>query len=256
MTLIFVWKLQHCHIMAKYHPSVPSSLICFSLFLSQKIMKQLVEAAIKMHSEGVFHRDMKSENVLVETGSDVPRVRVIDFGCGCFVKRRPYRCFSGTTSGFCFCSCSSSIGWFWTDDLHSDLLFILCFFVSPSVCLCIIGTTAYAPPEFYIQGAYKAGPTTVWQLGALLYEMLDGYKQFTTSKFLRMRIKFISELRLLKVSQGKTGWCQYSTWGLLLILCKAISFHGPNCSFHPHLCFVLCPLSSQTAKIYWGCVWL
>lgn len=52
-------------------------------------MKQLVEAAIKMHSEGVFHRDIKSENVLVETESDVPRVRLIDFGCGCFVRKIP-----------------------------------------------------------------------------------------------------------------------------------------------------------------------
>ncbi|XP_044058543.1 serine/threonine-protein kinase pim-2-like [Siniperca chuatsi] len=124
---------------------------------AKNIMKQLVKAAIKMHSEGVFHSDIKTENVLVETCTDVLRVRVIDFGCGCFVKKRPYRSFSGTS--------------------------------------------AYAPPEFYILGAYEAGPTTVWQLGALLYELLDGYKQFTTSKFLRKKIQFISELKVLKVSQ-------------------------------------------------------
>ncbi len=169
--------------MGKYHPLVPSSLICFSLSLSLNIMKQLVEAAIKLPSEGVFHRDMKSENVLVETGSDVPRVRIVDFGCGYFMKKRPYRCFSGTMSGFC--SCSSSICWSLDDCdyYHLNLLFIFCFFLSPSVCLCIIGTAVYAPPEFYILGAHEAGPTTVWQLSVLLYEMLDGYKQFTNSKF-------------------------------------------------------------------------
>ncbi|XP_040004696.1 serine/threonine-protein kinase pim-2-like [Xiphias gladius] len=114
------------------------------------IMKQLVEAAINMHSKGVFHRDIKSENILIETGSNVPRVRIIDFGCGCIVKKRPYRCFSGTP--------------------------------------------AYGPPEFQISGSYEAGPTTVWQLGALLYEMLDGYKRFNTSKFIRKKIKFNSEM--------------------------------------------------------------
>ncbi|XP_031728941.1 serine/threonine-protein kinase pim-1-like [Anarrhichthys ocellatus] len=63
---------------------------------AKNIMKQLVEAAIKMHSEAVFHRDIKTENVLVETNSNVPRVRIIDFGCGCYMKKRPYRHYSGT----------------------------------------------------------------------------------------------------------------------------------------------------------------
>ncbi|XP_027135437.1 serine/threonine-protein kinase pim-2 [Larimichthys crocea] len=121
------------------------------------IMRQLVEAAIKLHSEGVFHRDIKKENVLLETGSEVPRVRLIDFGCGCFVKKGPYRCFSGTS--------------------------------------------AYAPPEFFKQGRYEAGPTTVWQLGALLYELLDGLKQFTTSRFMHTRTEITSKLSKLKVSQ-------------------------------------------------------
>uniref|UniRef100_A0A3B4W9P0 non-specific serine/threonine protein kinase n=1 Tax=Seriola lalandi dorsalis TaxID=1841481 RepID=A0A3B4W9P0_SERLL len=121
-----------------------------------KVLKlQLVEAAREMHSKGVFHRDLKSENILIETSSDGPRVRIIDFGCGCVVRRRPYRSFSGTS--------------------------------------------AYAPPEFYMDGTYEAGPTTVWQLGALLYEMLDGFKQFFTRKFLRKGIKISSRL-----SRGKT----------------------------------------------------
>uniref|UniRef100_A0A4W6DWB8 non-specific serine/threonine protein kinase n=1 Tax=Lates calcarifer TaxID=8187 RepID=A0A4W6DWB8_LATCA len=102
--------------------------------------------AIVMHSKGVFHRDIKSENILIETGSDVPRVRIIDFGCGCTVKNEPYRGFSGTS--------------------------------------------AYAPPEYFTRGAYEAAPTTVWQLGALLYELLDGYNQFITSEFLHKNITF------------------------------------------------------------------
>ncbi|XP_070762029.1 serine/threonine-protein kinase pim-2-like [Enoplosus armatus] len=131
---------------------------------AKNIMKQLVKATIQMHSEGVFHRDIKAENVLIETCSDVPRVRVIDFGCGCFAKKGSYSDFSGTS--------------------------------------------AYAPPEFYIRGKYKTGPTTVWQLGALLYELLEGYKQFTTTMFLRRKMQYSCEMRMLKVSRDCLDFLQ------------------------------------------------
>ncbi|TMS18940.1 Serine/threonine-protein kinase pim-2, partial [Larimichthys crocea] len=49
------------------------------------ITRQLVDALIEIHSKGVFHGDIKSDNILIETGSDVPRVRIIDFGCGAFL---------------------------------------------------------------------------------------------------------------------------------------------------------------------------
>ena len=75
-----------------------------SLLLSQIIMRQMVDTAIQMHANGVFHRDIKLENILIELESGVPRARVIDFGCGCFVREGCYSYFSGMTCGFCFCS--------------------------------------------------------------------------------------------------------------------------------------------------------
>ncbi|XP_074481135.1 serine/threonine-protein kinase pim-2-like [Sebastes fasciatus] len=51
------------------------------------ILKQLVDALIELEDKSIFHRDIKAENILIETGSDVPRVRLIDFGLSCFVKR-------------------------------------------------------------------------------------------------------------------------------------------------------------------------
>ncbi|XP_030590543.1 serine/threonine-protein kinase pim-2-like isoform X2 [Archocentrus centrarchus] len=109
-------------------------------------MKQLVDAAIMMHNKGVFHRDLKTENLLLETGSSDLRVRIIDFGCGCWVQEEPQCVFSGTS--------------------------------------------AYAPPEFFTRGTYEAIPTTVWQLGALLYEMLYGVHQFRTTRFVRKKRPF------------------------------------------------------------------
>ncbi|XP_030611992.1 serine/threonine-protein kinase pim-2-like [Archocentrus centrarchus] len=64
--------------------------------VAKNIMKQLVDAALMMHTKGVFHRDIKADNLLLETGSKNPRVRIIDFGCGCLVQEEPYSSFSGT----------------------------------------------------------------------------------------------------------------------------------------------------------------
>ncbi|TKS74179.1 Serine/threonine-protein kinase pim-2 [Collichthys lucidus] len=54
------------------------------------IIKQLVDSLIEIHSKEVFHRDIKTDNILIETGSDVPRVRIIDFGCGTFLSGQTY----------------------------------------------------------------------------------------------------------------------------------------------------------------------
>ncbi|CAB1436700.1 unnamed protein product [Pleuronectes platessa] len=98
---------------------------------AQIIMKQLLDAAIDLKAKGIFHRDLKLENILIEPSSDGPRVRIIDFGCGS--NRRENCVYSQFT-----------------------------------------GTFAYAPPEFTMKGRYMAGPTTVWQLAAILFEMLSG----------------------------------------------------------------------------------
>ncbi|XP_044218441.1 serine/threonine-protein kinase pim-2-like [Thunnus albacares] len=112
-------------------------------------MTQLVDAASEMLRKGVFHRDIKSANVLVEVDSSVPRVRIIDFGCSCSVQREPYRYYCGTLS--------------------------------------------LAPPEWHMIKKYKAGSTTVWQLGAMLYRLLHGYR-FDTMSFVTDRIQLSSEL--------------------------------------------------------------
>ncbi|KAM3616434.1 uncharacterized protein V6R79_017789 [Siganus canaliculatus] len=60
------------------------------------IVEQLVDALIQIHAQGVFHRDIKLPNLLIETGSGIPRVRVIDFGCGTFVRKSNYMGGLGT----------------------------------------------------------------------------------------------------------------------------------------------------------------
>lgn len=60
-------------------------LMSLAIIPTQNIIKQLVNALIEIHSRGVFHRDIKLENILIETGSEAPRIWVIDFGCATFL---------------------------------------------------------------------------------------------------------------------------------------------------------------------------
>ncbi|XP_030574926.1 serine/threonine-protein kinase pim-2-like [Archocentrus centrarchus] len=112
--------------------------------VAKNIMKQLVDAALMMHTKGVFHCDIKADNLLLETGSKNPRVRIIDFGCGCLVQEEPYSSFSGTRVG--------------------------------------------SPPEISKCRSYEAVSITVWQLGMLLYEMLNDVECFTISELLRGKL--------------------------------------------------------------------
>ncbi|XP_034754028.1 serine/threonine-protein kinase pim-1-like [Etheostoma cragini] len=129
------------------------------------ILTQLIEAAMDLENHCVFHRDIKVENILIETGSDVPRLRLIDFGLSCFARKGSfYRIFYGTAS--------------------------------------------HIPPEWYSHCMYRPSPTTVWQLGVVLFEMLHR-DPFETTKFLGNKLRISKKLSkncqdLLRMSLTET----------------------------------------------------
>ncbi|ROK23440.1 Serine/threonine-protein kinase pim-2 [Anabarilius grahami] len=77
----------------------------FNEEIARHVMRQVVEAANSCCSRGVFHRDIKEENILVNT--DTLDVTLIDFGCGDLLYETVYHTFSATLQyclqylGFC-----------------------------------------------------------------------------------------------------------------------------------------------------------
>ncbi|XP_029905512.1 serine/threonine-protein kinase pim-2-like [Myripristis murdjan] len=115
------------------------------------LMRQLVDAAIEIHTKGVFHRDLKPRNILMDIRSQLPCVRLIDFGCGSTLHEGFYTEYSGT------------------------------FY--------------YTPPEWFRFRRCSAGPTTVWQLGVVLFEMLFSHRPFKTeSQIIHSHLVFGDEV--------------------------------------------------------------
>ncbi|XP_014876371.1 serine/threonine-protein kinase pim-1-like [Poecilia latipinna] len=55
------------------------------------------------------------------------------------------------------------------------------------------GTRALESPEYRTQKKYSAGPTTVWQLGVILFEILHD-RNFETNSFLKKKLKISRKL--------------------------------------------------------------
>ncbi|XP_060741724.1 serine/threonine-protein kinase pim-1-like [Tachysurus vachellii] len=62
--------------------------------LAKQIMRQLVQAARHCNDHGVLHRDIKAENILINT--ETLELKLIDFGCGYLLQDTPYKCYAGT----------------------------------------------------------------------------------------------------------------------------------------------------------------
>lgn len=69
----------------------------------------------------------------------------------------------------------------------------------------LTGTVSYKPPKTNKQKIYEGSPTTVWQLGGVLYDMLVGCKRFNTQLFLLDEFTFFDDLKELNVTEGKNN---------------------------------------------------
>ncbi|XP_048854159.1 serine/threonine-protein kinase pim-1-like [Brienomyrus brachyistius] len=62
--------------------------------VARHVLVQVLQALRHCQDSGVFHRDLKAENLLIRT--DTLEVKLIDFGCGDKWKDTPYVEYSGT----------------------------------------------------------------------------------------------------------------------------------------------------------------
>ncbi|RXN07307.1 serine threonine- kinase pim-1-like protein [Labeo rohita] len=66
----------------------------FTEGMARHFMQQVIDAAVVCCSRGVFHRDIKMPNLLVNI--ETLEVKLIDFGCGDLLKSSKYKSYSGT----------------------------------------------------------------------------------------------------------------------------------------------------------------
>ncbi|RXN02488.1 serine threonine- kinase pim-3-like protein [Labeo rohita] len=69
---------------------------CLDESQAKKVLMQLINALKHCESRGVFHRDVKPQNLLICTDSN--EIKLLDFGCGHLLKDSEYKEFAGTLS--------------------------------------------------------------------------------------------------------------------------------------------------------------
>lgn len=118
-----------------------------------KIMEQAFSVVSNIHLRKIAHRDLKPANFMFRSSPMFawnfrPDVRLIDFGLG-------YKC-----------------------DLDES--------VNDYVCDDTCGTPFYTAPEVSGPTYYAPGPSDVWSLGIMMFELITGRVPYTASSFLEV----------------------------------------------------------------------
>ncbi|EEC79000.1 hypothetical protein OsI_19502 [Oryza sativa Indica Group] len=106
---------------------------------ARRLFAQLASAVAHAHSLGVFHRDVKPENLLLDERGDL---RFTDFGLGAFTDADQHL---GATDGLAATHC---------------------------------GSPAYVALEILLKRRYDAGKADVWSCGVVLFVLTTGYLPF------------------------------------------------------------------------------
>ncbi|XP_076904952.1 CBL-interacting serine/threonine-protein kinase 14-like [Bidens hawaiensis] len=131
----------------------------FSEDLSRRYFQQLISAVGYCHSRGVYHRDLKLENLLLD---EKWNLKVNDFG------------LSAVTN--------------YQNQIQSDgLLHTMC------------GTPAYVAPEIFAKKGYDGAKVDIWSCGIILYVLSTGYLPFNDPNLMVMYRKiYKGEFRVPK----------------------------------------------------------
>lgn len=117
----------------------------------RKIFGQLVDAVIYLYGQGIVHRDLKDENIVVDEHYNI---KLIDFGSAGYVPRLKPPSVDGHQRPDC------------RDEGYFDKF---------------NGTIAFAAPEILRGLRYRPSEAEVWSLGVLLYTMAFKKSPFNSS---------------------------------------------------------------------------
>ena len=134
------------------------------------VFRKVTEICYRLENAGIFHRDIKDENILLNIVT--LEQKLIDIVCAVLVNDAKYQ--------------------FTSFSLTPE-------FAAPEVrSLCHLEKLDYE----IVDGGYEAGPTTVWTLGILLYVLVFGDTPFDTSEHARLGIrnKVWSKMKTLRIT--------------------------------------------------------
>ena len=115
--------------------------------------RQLVRINMDLLAHGVVHRDIKSENILVDL--DTMQLVLIDFGASAIHRQHHHHQHQQQQQ-------AGAAAQHYYSDFH--------------------GTRQYKPPEYIKYKKYMAQPATTWTLGILLYDMCNGQLPFESEQ--------------------------------------------------------------------------
>lgn len=154
-----------------------------SRVLIRVICAQIVEAVIHCHANGVVHRDIKDENVLLNLHTS--EAKLIDFGCGTLMKVNvcvaifaPFSVIfalkislvllgnAQNRKQYAFCGANPNFVFPTQDAPYTEFA----------------GTPEFYPPEWFIERRYSGRRVDAWSLGVLLYTMVEAEVPFQKEK--------------------------------------------------------------------------
>lgn len=116
---------------------------------ARNFFHQILNSVEYCLQQGVVHRDIKDENFIIDL--DSMTLKLIDFGAGIYLKNQE-------TAGKNYGYGMDAINVKKLNQIYTEY----------------DGTKVYSPPEWISRREYKLMPLTVWSLGILLFDMVQG----------------------------------------------------------------------------------
>lgn len=183
--------------------------------------RQILAALDACHALGIYHRDIKLENLLLVSADDgcataPKRVVLTDFGLGASsLGHSPCNMHDSTLSSSLHPSHVS------LDDFSSSPA-SLCKTTDLLLCKTCCGTPLYASPEVLSGKSYAGHLADIWSAGVVLYMLVCGEPPFKAKNLeaLYSLIRSGSYMRPMHVSRGKASFISFNRllWLTRLIL--------------------------------------